>query len=82
MESVNFIVSLESKILTDNLDEAGPIMLSTALELIVKFVFSINVIMDVDGYLSTPNTVASDPFSCFIIISSSRNCIFNQKVII
>ena len=55
------------KILIDNLDEAGPIMLNTALELSVKFVFSISVAILGDGYLPTPNKAESAPFSCFSI---------------
>ena len=39
-----------SKILIDSLEVGGPIMLSTALELSVKFVFSINVTMLGLGY--------------------------------
>ena len=67
IESVILILSLESKIEIDNLDDAGLTMLKIALELSSKFVFSINVTITDTGYWPIPNKAASDPFSCFII---------------
>ena len=54
IESVILILSLESKIVIDKLDDAGPTMLKIALELRAKFVFSINAtITDVGIFANT-----------------------------
>jgi len=50
IESVILILSLESKIVIDKLDDTGPIMLKIALELSSKFVFSINATRTAVGY--------------------------------
>ena len=50
MESVNSILSFESRILIDNLAVGGPTTLKIALELRVKFHCSNNVTMVDDGY--------------------------------
>ena len=64
-ESVSLTLSLVSKTVIDIVDDTGPIMLKTALESRIKFVFSINAIIFVDGYWPIPNKAASNPSSCF-----------------
>ena len=68
-ESLSLMLSLESKIVIDNLDVGGPIRFKTALELTGKFDFSNNPTTYVVGYCQTPNKVASFPCACFAIIA-------------